>query len=125
MKKVLLIDDDSVTNFINKKLIENSGLAGEIVVAQNGKQGLDILLSSNFNNPLPDVILLDINMPILNGFQFLQRLKELEVDLMQTIKIAILSSSDSSDDIARARSLGITHYYTKPVTLDYIKEIFG
>ena len=124
MKKVLLIDDDTVTNFINKKLIKKSGLADEILVAENGKQGLDMLLATTSNNQRPpDVILLDINMPILNGFQFLQRLQGFEINFVETIKIAILSSSDNADDKARAKSFGITHYYTKPVNLDFIKQI--
>src|SRR5690349_15659681 len=124
MKKVLLIDDDTITNFINETLIKNSGLANEIVIAQNGKQGLDILLERNNNRQrMPDVILLDINMPMLNGFEFLEKLREFELGSFKAIRIAVLSSSDNDQDKAKAESLGIKYYFVKPATPDFIKQI--
>lgn len=117
MKKVLLIDDDPITNFINKKLIENTGLAGEILVAQSGMQGLEILVSENKNGErFPDLIVVDINMPVLNGFEFLHHLYKLDIIGPMRRKIAILSSSDRPEDKAQANQLGIEDYLVKPAT---------
>jgi CheY-like chemotaxis protein len=117
MKKVLLIDDDPITNFINQKLIENTGLAGEIVIAENGRQGLKILVDIHANGELfPDLIVLDINMPLLDGFDFLQQLYKLKMTDPANMKIAILSCSDNSDDREKAKELGIDSYLVKPIT---------
>jgi CheY-like chemotaxis protein len=116
MKKVLLIDDDPVTNFINKKLIERSGLEIAIVIAESGREGLDILLDSSIKRePFPDLIIVDVNMPVMNGFEFLESLHKIETGEFTAKKIAILSSSSSRFDKARAHQLGVDSYLTKPM----------
>lgn len=122
MKKILLIDDDQTTNFINTKLIEHTGYTTEITIANTGRQGLEIIIESNQKHqPLPDLIILDINMPVMGGFEFLQALAKLEgIDTSYT-KIAILSSSDHYQDKTMAIELGIQHYFTKPMEFEDIK----
>lgn len=117
MKNVLLIDDDYVTNFINKKMLEMTGLCSSIQIALNGAEALELLKQIILDmKPYPDIIFLDINMPIMGGFSFLEAFNKLPLLNRANTQIAILSSSDDSQDLARAKTLGIKHYLTKPVS---------
>ena len=123
MKTVLLIDDDPIANFINRKLLEKTDLVKNVQVASNGQQALDMLISIRRNaDALPDLIILDINMPLLNGFQFLEQLYGLELNLQRS-KIAILTSSDAQDDQTRARELGVAIYLVKPITIAILFDL--
>ncbi len=126
MKKILLIDDDPITNFINKRLIQTLGIDHEVVVAENGQEGIDILVTeNNAGRRFPDVILLDINMPNVNGFQFLEELYRLEIMSDAPSRIAILSSSISQLDQSRARELGIKTYLVKPMSPDTLRILLA
>lgn len=123
MKRILLIDDDGVTNVVNKKLIELTGMVCEISVAHHGQHALELIHKNNTNTQLPDIILLDIHMPVMGGFQFLKRLHELASVHIHGTKIAIVSSSDNIEDKIKAREFGVAHYFVKPTTLDQLKRI--
>jgi YesN/AraC family two-component response regulator len=116
MKNVLLVDDDLIFNFINTRVLKALPFINMIDTAQNGKQAIDL-----FNNyfvgskPLPDFILLDINMPVMDGFGFLEAFRELALPQKQNVKIIILSSSADPTDIQRAKNYGVTQYLTKPL----------
>ena len=79
---VLLVDDDEINNFISIKLIKKALLNTEIVACLNGKFAIDQLVEMQKKGPekLPDYILLDINMPIMNGWEFLDEYKRLNID---------------------------------------------
>jgi CheY-like chemotaxis protein len=117
MKNVLLVDDDPVFNFLSKKVLENIGMAGEVHVALNGQEALQ-LFNSYFvgSMSIPDIILLDLNMPIMDGFGFLQAFKQLPLSGVNRIKIVIVSSSQDPRDIQRAQELGVAYYLSKPIT---------
>jgi CheY-like chemotaxis protein len=126
VKRILLIDDDPVSNFINHTLIKTIGPPHDVVVAEDGQQGLDILVAeANAGRSLPDVILLDINMPVVDGFQFLTKLNSLGIMPDIGKRISILSSSHSQSDKRRANSLGITSYFIKPMTVDDVRKLLG
>jgi CheY-like chemotaxis protein len=91
-------------------------------IALNGKQALDLLMDYK-RHPLPDVILLDLNMPIMGGFEFLDAFRELRIPGQAKVKIVILSSSDDPVDIRRASEMGIHHYITKPVSIDKLGKV--
>ncbi len=76
MKNVLLVDDDKTFNFISTRLLELTGMAGNILTAWNGKQALDLF---ERNQGFPDVILLDLNMPVMDGFEFLEAFNTLNL----------------------------------------------
>jgi CheY-like chemotaxis protein len=116
MKNALLVDDDQVTNLINRKVLQQSGLFSKINIVSNGMQALDFLKECQENSKsLPDNILLDLNMPIMSGFLFLEELSKLTF-IKKNIKIIILSSSDNYDDIKRSKELGIEDYLIKPIS---------
>ena len=79
---ILLVDDDEPTNFLNQMVIEELDIAEQIRVAQNGQEALTYLKKTGIgdeNFPLPDLILLDINMPAMNGWEFLERYRKLNL----------------------------------------------
>lgn len=113
MKNVLLIDDDSTFQFIGKALLKYVGIPPEnIQSALSGKHAMDLLTS---DKSLPDLILLDLNMPIMDGFGFLDAFNKLEHPEKTKSKIIVLTSSHNAADMERVRKFGITKYMTKPL----------
>src|ERR1700748_3682093 len=124
---VLLVDDDEINNFISIKLIKKALLNTEIVACLNGKFAIDQLVEMQKKGPekLPDYILLDINMPIMNGWEFLDEYKRLNIDPLGKCKIFIISSSVFSTDINQARSYPLVrNFISKPLSVEKIKEMF-
>ncbi len=124
---VLLVDDDEINNFISIKLIKKALLNTEIMACLNGKFAIDQLLEIQRNDPakLPDYILLDINMPIMNGWEFLDEYKRLNIDPSGKSKVFIISSSVFSNDINKARSYPVVKdFISKPLNVDKIVELF-
>lgn len=124
---VLLVDDDEINNFISIKLIKKALLNTEIMACLNGKFAIDQLVEIQRNDPakLPDYILLDINMPIMNGWEFLDEYKRLNIDPSGKTKIFIISSSVFSNDINKARSYPLVKdFISKPLNVDKIIELF-
>src|ERR1700760_145982 len=124
---ILLVDDDEINNFISIKLIKKALLNTEIMACLNGRFAIDQLMNIQKKDPskLPDYILLDINMPIMNGWEFLDEYKRLNVDPLGKSKIFIISSSVFSNDINKARSYPIVqNFVSKPLNVEKIKELF-
>ena len=117
MKNILLVDDDSIFNFLNSKMLEKTGLANEVHTALNGKQAIDLLNSYYMKaSSLPDIILLDLNMPVMDGFEFLEAFKKINTPNKEKVNIVIVTSSQDPNDIAKAKKMGITQYLTKPIS---------
>src|SRR6185369_17385567 len=116
MKNVLLVDDDSICNFLNAKTLQSMGFVNDIHTALNGNQAID-LFNDYFGGtkPLPDIILLDLNMPVMDGFGFLEAFRRLDLRGKDRVKVVIVTSSNSPDDIKRAKDLGANLYLTKPL----------
>ena len=124
---VLLVDDDEINNFISIKLIKKALLNTEIMACLNGKFAIDQLMEIQRNDPakFPDYILLDINMPIMNGWEFLDEYKRLNIDPTGKCKIYIISSSVFSNDINKARSYPVVKdFVSKPLNVEKIVELF-
>src|ERR1700761_572833 len=124
---ILLVDDDEINNFISIKLIKKALLTSEIMACLNGKFAIDQLVNIQKKDPekLPDYILLDINMPIMNGWEFLDEYKRLNIDPLGKCKIYIISSSVFSNDINKARSYPLVKdFISKPLNVDKIIELF-
>ncbi len=124
---VLLVDDDEINNFISIKLIKKVLLDAEIVACLNGRYAIDQLIHIQETQPdqMPDFILLDINMPIMNGWEFLDTYERLNIDPHGKSKIYIISSSVFSNDINKAKSYPVVKdFVSKPLNVEKIRELF-
>lgn len=125
---ILLIDDDEINNFISIKLIKKALVNTDISACLNGRFAIEELVELQKQDPskLPDFILLDINMPIMNGWEFLDEYKRLNIDPLGKSKIYIISSSVFSNDINKARSYPLVKsFISKPLSVEKIKDMFA
>jgi len=114
---IFLVDDQKITNFINKKLIENSKIKGEVFDFINPLTAL-----KKISLHKPSHILLDLNMPQIDGWQFLEAMKKSKL----SSKVIIVTSSDSPLDKERAKGFDqVVDYKTKPLSEEEIKKIFN
>ncbi|HWI90313.1 MAG TPA: response regulator [Flavisolibacter sp.] len=124
---VLLVDDDEPTNFLNKMVLEDIGCAETITVADSGQHALDYLAKAegpNGNPSSPDLIFLDINMPAMNGWEFLDRYSALEKQQKANVVIVMLTTSLNPDDRSKASSLpDVSGFETKPLTPEKLQSI--
>ncbi len=125
---ILLIDDDEANNYLNRKLIELSGIDVHVEVALNGLAALEYLTSTgDFANkkfPCPELIFLDINMPRMNGWEFLEEYEKLKIEQKGKIVIAMLTSSNNIDDMQRAKQEEfLSDYIYKPLTQEKLELI--
>ena len=118
IETILLVDDNDTDNFINSRIIEITEFAKETVIKNSGKKALEFLQERlDTNGTLPSLILLDINMPIVDGFVFLYEFESFPEELKKQSKIAILSSSDNETDIERiVNNEYVIKFITKPLT---------
>ncbi len=126
---VMLIDDNEMDNFINQKIIEANGFAEKIYTNTNGLSAIEFLKNiyvkkEMLDKMIPDVVFVDLNMPILNGFQFIEKFYELPTPIVEKSKIVILTSSlNAADkDIARRLNPEIV-FLNKPLTAEALASI--
>ncbi len=118
---LLLIDDSEATNNFHSRLLGKIKLANTISICKNGQEALDFLNQKDVN---PELIFLDLNMPILDGFEFLERLQKTPTNKTNKPLIVILTSSEERVDKERCMSLyGNIAFFSKPLTIAQIKEI--
>jgi CheY-like chemotaxis protein len=129
---ILLIEDNEFTNIFNQKLIKNLDITEEVYITESGKEGLDFLLNEgNFESneagyPIPDVIFLDINMPGMNGWEFIEELKKQKKRKLMSSKIVMLTTSPNPDDEQKAKLIAeIIAFKRKPLTKDIINEVMA
>ena len=127
---ILLVDDDPDDNFIHKRLINKAGLAQQVSVAENGLAALEYLrkIDAEDGQPYcrPDIIFLDINMPKLDGWGFLDAYDQLDEQLKADVVVAMLTTSLNPDDYNRAMSCrDVRAYKTKPLTMEMLTELVG
>lgn len=122
---VMLVDDNDTDNFISKRIIEITEFANRVEVKNSGKSALDYL-SENEQVPenLPNIIFLDINMPVVDGFVFLYEFEKFRELVRQKCKVIILSSSDNKRDIDKiVNNNYVIKFITKPLTESSLEEI--
>jgi two-component system chemotaxis response regulator CheY len=123
--RIALIDDDEIFQFITTRLIERANLAKELKQFYNGDTALHYLNDHAENEEdLPDIILLDINMPVIDGWMFLDAFKTLENKLKKIITIYMVSSSIAPEDISRAKANPLVKdYLVKPVSMETLHDV--
>jgi CheY-like chemotaxis protein len=123
---IMLIDDDPVNNLISRETIRHFDPSIQVVEYDKPDEALSFLTEQSKlrTQNLPDLIFLDLNMPLINGWNFLDEYKHLLQYLNQDIELFLLTSSTSNKDKAKAQSFPIiTHYISKPLTLDILEKI--
>lgn len=114
---ILIVDDNESDIFVNKTIIQSLNIVREIFISTNGMNALELIEKRYYTNQsLPSLILLDINMPRWNGFEFIQELIKSDLLAVKKIPVVLLTSSESIKDIALARSMGVFSFVTKPLT---------
>ena len=116
-KPILLLEDDYVDALTVKRALKELRITNPLQVAGNGEEGLDYLRDKNSQQP--SIILLDLNMPRMNGIEFLQIVKQ--DDELRRIPVVVLTTSSEHPDKIESFNLGIAGYMSKPV--DYTKFI--
>jgi CheY-like chemotaxis protein len=127
IKTIMVIDDDDIFVYLTRKTIEKTNLVEQIKVSENGKDAINYL-TENAENPelLPEIILLDLSMPIMDGWQFLDEYAAIESKIEKNIIIYIVTSSISPEDINKAKSNDcVTDLIIKPLTKDKLIEIIN
>ncbi len=120
---LLVIDDDDINIFIIKKIVEKTGLNINMVSKGNGQLALDYIKGIMLNpSEFPQLMLIDINMPIMNGWEFVEAYQKLEVE--QKVEMYILSSSVYENDIEKTKSYpSVKGFISKPLSIERLKEL--
>src|SRR5436190_3225014 len=120
---VLLVDDNELDNFINKKLLENEHFADNIIVCQSAVAALDYLKKAT-DKDVPSYIFLDIMMPGMDGFGFLDEFDKLPDTIKKTSKVIMLSTTESFKDLNRAnQNKYVYKFLNKPLNADVLKAL--
>jgi len=119
------VDDDEAVNFINVMILKRTGSAEQIDIAENGMEAIQYLEERlKAGDPVPDLILLDINMPLLNGWEFLEKYRHLKAKMCQTPIIIMLTTSSNPDDRLRAEQIEeVQGFIGKPLSVEKMERI--
>jgi CheY-like chemotaxis protein len=127
LAKVLLVDDDETTTFLNTQLLKRLAVADELLVARNGLEALQTL-EHTYDEPdapaEPLLVLLDVNMPVMDGIGFLETYQQHPLAQKSQLVIVVLTSSEHSRDLKRIKALSVTaDILTKPLTSEKVATI--
>ncbi|MDI5897488.1 response regulator [Flavobacterium yafengii] len=124
-KAIWVIDDDAIYQIIVNKIIQRSEMFSTITSFKNGKEAIDTLHNRLDNNDIiPDIILLDINMPIMDGWEFMEKMGLLKSKFSKNITVYIVSSSIATEDKNKSKTYSdILGYLSKPVTMNDLELI--
>lgn len=122
---IYLIDDDFIYQSITGMLVERIFKPLDFVSFNNGQEALDLIKENqDVKESLPNLILLDINMPIMNGWDFLNELSDMLPHLAKKPKISMMSSSSLEEDVNKAMKYpSVVEFVTKPLTLDHLQKL--
>ncbi|QNH61919.1 response regulator [Hymenobacter sediminicola] len=121
---LLLVDDDQATNFLNRRLLEKLQVSDQLLVALNGQEALDVLVANcQENTPqCPVLLFLDVKMPVMNGFDFLEAYQQLPLH-KELVIIVMLTTSLHPQDMHRLEQFPIAGLLSKPLTKDKVNQV--
>jgi len=124
---VAIVDDDPIYQFTAKKILQLSNLSGEIQQYLTGDDALEFIKNNRAQiEKLPDILLLDLNMPVMDGWMFLESYNKLKDTVGKEIIIYLVTSSIDPRDIAQSKSYGIVKdFISKPLDIEMVKEILS
>lgn len=121
---VLLVEDDPITIMVCERIIKMTSFAEKVTSCQNGKLAFDYLLSLKKEGVFPKIIFLDINMPVMNGWDFLSALEEVQSDFKELPNIYLLSSTVDPEDYRKAKKfLLVKDFISKPLSKEVLEKI--
>ncbi|WP_298478906.1 response regulator [uncultured Maribacter sp.] len=125
INSVCIIDDDSIFVYIAKRLMKESNFCEKILVFENGKQGIEGLLEIDKNKKeMPSIIFLDLSMPIMSGWEFLDSYANAQISNKDDLKIIVMSSSINPNEIEMIKAYPmVTDYIVKPITPSDLDKI--
>ncbi|MDC1325433.1 response regulator [Ulvibacter sp.] len=115
--KILVVEDDMVARAGIKRILSSADIPLDILLAENGKEGVDYF--SDSQNLDVDFVLLDLNMPVMNGFEFLEAIRK--NNLLKDLPVVVHSTSGNPQDLKRCRELGISGYFVKHIDYSIFK----
>lgn len=126
LHSILLVDDDQTNNFLNKRLLQRLDAAECILVAENGQEALTLLdqASATPQPSYPTLILLDVQMPVMGGLDFLRAYQQLPQVQQQASTIVVLTTSADDKDLAQVAALPAAGLVNKPLTAEKLAAIF-
>jgi CheY-like chemotaxis protein len=125
-KKILLIDDDHIFHYLHSKVIALAGIEADIITAAHGLEGLEIITKMIENGEeLPTEILVDLNMPSMNGFEFIRAINDFDFKGKDQIKMIVVTSSVNEADKVIADQLGIKYFLTKPLLVRDVVDVLA
>ena len=126
VKSLYVVDDDKIYHFLFKNLLKQNDIAVSTTFFCNGADAIEHIRANKDSQDLPDLILLDVNMPIMNGWQFLEEYERLTPKLNKQSVIYMISSSNNDVDINRAKEFEglVKDYYLKPICKEDLQKIF-
>jgi CheY-like chemotaxis protein len=125
LKTLVLVDDDEIIAYVTKRIIADTNLVNLIKVFPNGKEAINYLRENSANpDMLPEILFLDLFMPIMDGWHFLDEFTKIKHEINKQIDIYIITSSISQEDIDRAKKINeVSDYIIKPITRKNFLEI--
>lgn len=125
LSSVLLVDDDATANFLHKLLIQRAGITEHLLIVEDGAQALRTLATAYVSlgrAQCPDLILLDLNMPVLNGIEFLQAYQHLPATQRQGTVVLLLTSASVARDLRQLQGLPLNGILEKPLTVAKLQQ---
>jgi CheY-like chemotaxis protein len=127
INRILLIDDDNIFNYLNKKIIEISQLTANVTSHVNAKKALNELklICDSGADSFPDIIFLDINMPVMDGWEFLDEFEKFPESIVEKCRVYILTSSIDPNDIEKSKAYkSVKDFISKPLSEEILKSLF-
>jgi len=123
---VLFVDDDEITNYLNVRLVQKLKIANEIKVATNGLEALELIKKKRkAGENCPNLIFLDLNMPLMDGFQFLETFSQMD-ECAVPPRIVVVTTSTNNKDLDRLQHYSfISGYINKPMTTEKLQRVLG